>query len=246
MSSRGSSHLQNFNDPRRATDPSAPAHANGVSGNENVRLLLECLSTDAPKIQGVVTVFTWEGNPANISCEVLAHPGASVLWFRDGQQLPSSNASNLRVYSTPAASYLEITPESQNDFGSYNCTASNMIGTESKEFLLIQAEVPSSPAIEQVEAFSSTAVLQFEEPDSMGGVPIIKYRVEWRFPGQDWTDHWTDREYDAEDGMTRITIVGLKAETTYEVKMSAINGKGEGESSETETFKTEPVRKYLV
>ncbi|MEQ2239831.1 Neural cell adhesion molecule 1, partial [Ilyodon furcidens] len=41
--------------------------------------------------------------------------------------------------------------------------------------------------------------------------------------------------------MTRITIVGLKPETTYEVKMSAINGKGEGESSRASTFKTEPV-----
>ncbi len=34
---------------------------------------------------------------------------------------------------------LQITPESENDFGSYNCTASNEMGTESKEFLLIQA-----------------------------------------------------------------------------------------------------------
>ena len=34
---------------------------------------------------------------------------------------------------------LQITPESENDFGSYNCSASNEMGTESKEFLLIQA-----------------------------------------------------------------------------------------------------------
>ncbi|XP_071783034.2 neural cell adhesion molecule 1a [Centroberyx gerrardi] len=194
----------------------------------------------APKIQGDVTVYTWEGNPANISCEVLAHPGASVVWFRDGQQLPSANTTNIKIYNTPTVSYLEITPDSQNDFGSYNCTATNVIGTESKEFLLIQAEVPSSPAIERVEPFSSTAVVEFDEPDSSGGVPIVKYRADWRLPGQDWTG----REYDAEDAacMNMITIVGLKPETTYEVKMSAINGKGEGESSPLTTFKTEPVR----
>ncbi|XP_035998631.1 neural cell adhesion molecule 1-like isoform X6 [Fundulus heteroclitus] len=46
--------------------------------------------------------------------------------------------------------------------------------------------------------------------------------------------------------MTRITIVGLKPETTYEVKMSAINGKGEGESSRASTFKTEPVQYSLT
>lgn len=44
--------------------------------------------------------------------------------------------------------------------------------------------------------------------------------------------------------MTTITIVGLKPETTYEIKMSAINGKGEGESSPATTFTTQPVRKY--
>eukprot|EP00063_Salmo_salar_P018017 XP_013992852.1 PREDICTED: neural cell adhesion molecule 1-like isoform X14 [Salmo salar] len=192
----------------------------------------------APKIQGSVTVYTWEGNAANISCEVLAHPGASVVWFRDGQQLSSTNTTNIKIYNTPAVSYLEVTPDSQNDFGSYNCTATNMIGAESKEFLLIQADVPSAPAIERVEPFSSTAIVEFEEPDASGGVAILKYRAEWRMQGEDWTG----REYDAEEGLSMITIVGLKPETFYEVKMSAINGKGEGESSPPQNFKTEPVR----
>ncbi|XP_044077703.1 neural cell adhesion molecule 1a isoform X4 [Siniperca chuatsi] len=209
--------------------------ASNSIGQDNQHMYLEVRY--APKILGPVTVYTWEGNPANISCEVEAHPVASVVWFRDGLQLPSANTTNMKIYNTPTISYLEITPDSQNDFGSYNCTATNVMGTESKEFLLIQAEVPSSPEIQQVEPFSSTAEVEFEEPDSIGGVPIIKYRVEWRLPGQDWTS----REYDANDDLTKITIAGLKPETTYEVKMSAINGKGEGESSPASTFKTEPV-----
>ncbi|KAI9528560.1 hypothetical protein NQZ68_018740 [Dissostichus eleginoides] len=192
----------------------------------------------APKILGSVTVYTWERNSANISCEVEAHPAAAVLWFRDGLQLPSTNTTNMKIYNTPSVSYLEITPDSQNDFGSYNCTASNVMGSESKEFLLIQAEVPSSPEIQQVDPFSSTAVVSFEEPDSMGGVPIIRYRVEWRLIGQDWES----MEHDAKDELISVTIAGLKPETTYEVKMSAINGKGEGESSAVSSFTTEPVQ----
>uniref|UniRef100_A0A8C4EHY6 Neural cell adhesion molecule 1a n=1 Tax=Dicentrarchus labrax TaxID=13489 RepID=A0A8C4EHY6_DICLA len=210
--------------------------ASNSIGEDNQYMYLEVRY--APKILGPVTVYTWEGNPANISCEVEAHPVASVVWFRDGLQLPSANTTNMKMYNTPTISYLEITPDSQNDFGSYNCTATNVMGTESKEFLLIQAEVPSSPEIEQVEPFSSTAVVEFDEPDSIGGVPIIKYRVQWRLLGQEWTG----KEYNAEDDLTKIIITGLKPETTYEVKMSAINGKGEGESSPANTFKTEPVR----
>ncbi|XP_066564498.1 neural cell adhesion molecule 1a isoform X5 [Amia ocellicauda] len=195
----------------------------------------------APKIQGSVTVYTWEGNPANITCEVLAHPSASVVWFRDGQQLPSSNTTNVKIYNTPSISLLEITPESQNDFGSYNCTATNSIATESKEFLLIQAEVPSIPIINDVAPYSSTAQIDFEEPDASGGVPILKYKAEWRILGH---TEWLQREYDARDayGENVITISGLKPETVYEVKMSAINGKGEGDSCQPYTFKTEPVR----
>lgn len=192
----------------------------------------------APKILGQVTVYTWEGNPANISCEVEAHPAADMLWFRDGQQLPNSNTTNVKIYHTPTVSYLEIIPYSQNDFGSYNCTATNGMGTESKEFLLIQAEVPSSPEIQDVEPFSSTAMVEFDEPDSTGGVPIVKYRVQWRLPGREWSS----REFDALEELTKIIITGLKPETSYEVRMSAINGKGEGESSTTTAFKTEPVQ----
>uniref|UniRef100_A0A8C7UFY0 Neural cell adhesion molecule 1b n=1 Tax=Oncorhynchus mykiss TaxID=8022 RepID=A0A8C7UFY0_ONCMY len=139
----------------------------------------------APKIQGSVTVYTWEGNAANISCEVLAHPSdVSMLWLRDGFQLPNANVTKAKVFQSPTASYLEVTPESENDFGSYNCTASNEMGTESKEFLLIQADVPSAPSLGEVEPFSSSARVEFQEPDATGGVPVLRYRAEWKTVGR--------------------------------------------------------------
>ncbi|XP_058271000.1 neural cell adhesion molecule 1a isoform X1 [Hemibagrus wyckioides] len=192
----------------------------------------------APKIHGTVSKFTWEGNAANLTCETLAHPSASVQWFRDGLQLPAVNTTNIKIYNTPTVSYLEVTPESQSDFGSYNCTATNVIGSDSKEFMLISADVPSAPVIERVEPYPSTAMVEFEEPESDGGVPVLKYKAEWRTKGQDWVS----KVYIAEEGISSITIVGLKPETEYEVMMSAINGKGEGESCPPETFKTLPVR----
>ncbi|XP_045930547.1 neural cell adhesion molecule 1b isoform X3 [Micropterus dolomieu] len=192
----------------------------------------------APKIHGAVAVYTWEGNAVNISCEVVAHPSdVSIEWLRDGLQLPNSNTTNIKIFRTPSFSYLQITPEYENDFGSYNCTASNEMGTESKEFLLIQAEVPSPPSISEVRPFSTTAQIQFEEPESTGGVPVLKYRVEWRTRGK---GSWVQRIHYG--SISEVTITGLKPETSYEVKLSAINGKGEGESSPAEFFKTEPVR----
>lgn len=72
--------------------------------------LLSLPVPDAPKLQGPVAVYTWEGNQVNITCEVFAYPTAVISWFRDGQLLPSSNYSNIRIYNTPTASYLEVRP----------------------------------------------------------------------------------------------------------------------------------------
>lgn len=57
-------------------------------------------------------------------------------------------------------------------------------------------DVPSAPSIERLEPYSSTAMVEFDEPKSDGGVPILKYKAKWRIAGQDWTD----REYEVEDG----------------------------------------------
>ncbi|RVE64984.1 hypothetical protein OJAV_G00131250 [Oryzias javanicus] len=213
--------------------------ARSAIGEDDQRAYLEVRYT--PKISGTVAVYTWERNPVNITCEVKAFPSnVATVWLRDGLQLPNSNTSNVKIFRTPTSSYLQVTPEYENDFGSYNCTASNEMGTESKEFLLIQAEVPSAPSIVEVRPFSTTALIQYEEPESTGGVPVLKYKALWRMQGK---GDWVQRVYEAsDDSSNEVTITGLKPETSYELKLSAINGKGESESSPAEFFKTEPVR----
>ncbi|KAM9219993.1 neural cell adhesion molecule 1 isoform 1-T1 [Dugong dugon] len=213
--------------------------ASNTIGQDSQSMYLEVQY--APKLQGSVAVYTWEGNQVNITCEVFAYPSATISWFRDGQLLPSSNYSNIKIYNMPSASYLEVTPDSENDFGNYNCTAVNRIGQESLEFILVQADTPSSPSIDQVEPYSSTAQVQFDEPEATGGVPILKYKAEWRAMGEEvWHSKWYDAKEASMEGI--VTIVGLKPETTYAVRLAALNGKGLGEISTASEFKTQPVR----
>ncbi|KAM6158833.1 neural cell adhesion molecule 1 isoform 13-T13 [Rhynchocyon petersi] len=212
--------------------------ASNTIGQDSQSMYLEVQY--APKLQGPVAVYTWEGNQVNITCEVFAYPSATISWFRDGQLLPSSNYSNIKIYNTPSASYLEVTPDSENDFGNYNCTAVNRIGQESLEFILVQADTPSSPSIDQVEPYSSTAQVQFDEPEATGGVPILKYKAEWRAMGEEaWHSKWYDAKEASVEGI--VTIMGLKPETTYAVRLAALNGKGLGEISAASEFKTQPV-----
>uniref|UniRef100_A0A8D0GRK2 Neural cell adhesion molecule 1 n=1 Tax=Sphenodon punctatus TaxID=8508 RepID=A0A8D0GRK2_SPHPU len=213
--------------------------ASNTIGQDSQAMYLEVQY--APKLQGPVAVYTWEGNQVNITCEVFAYPSAIISWFRDGQLLPSSNYSNIKIYNTPSASYLEVTPDSENDFGNYNCTAVNRIGQESSEFILVQADTPSAPSIDRVEPYSSTAQIEFDEPEATGGVPILRYKAEWRGLGE---DDWHSRWYDAKEANMEgvITIMGLKPETAYTIRLSAVNGKGTGEISAPFDFKTQPVR----
>lgn len=66
----------------------------------------------------------------------------------------------------------------------------------------LSADTPSSPSIDQVEPYSSTAQVQFDEPEATGGVPILKYKAEWRALGEEvWHSKW----YDAKEGERRLT-----------------------------------------
>lgn len=43
--------------------------------------------------------------------------------------------------------------------------------------------------------------------------------------------------------LAMVVLNNLEPNTTYEIKVAAVNGKGQGEYSKTETFQTLPVRK---
>ncbi|XP_062478110.1 neural cell adhesion molecule 2 isoform X2 [Pezoporus occidentalis] len=123
--------------------------------------------------------YSWEGNPINISCEVLANPSASVQWRRGKSVLPVKNTTHLKTYSTGRKLILEIAPTSDSDFGRYNCTATNRIGTRYQEYTLGQADVPSNPyGVRVLELSQTTAKVLFNKPDSHGGVPIHHYQVD--------------------------------------------------------------------
>lgn len=46
--------------------------------------------------------------------------------------------------------------------------------------------------------------------------------------------------------LATVVLMGLEPNTTYEVRVAAVNGKGQGEFSHTEAFQTLPIRKMLI
>lgn len=182
--------------------------------------------------------FSWEGNPVNISCDVMSNPPATMLWRRERFTISAEGTHNTRIHTAQGKSVLEVTPMSDRDFGRYNCTARNNIGVRYQEFILAQADVPSNPHSVRLSAVSQRlATVTFMTPDSHGGVPISYYLVQYREAGsQDW------RDVRSHSVQTTVVLTGLEPNTTYEVRVAAVNGKGQGEYSHTESFQTLPIR----
>ncbi|XP_059184043.1 neural cell adhesion molecule 2-like isoform X2 [Centropristis striata] len=182
--------------------------------------------------------YSWEGNPVNISCDVMSNPPATMLWRRERFTISAEGTANTRVHSADGKSVLEVTPMSDRDFGRYNCTARNNIGVRYQEFILAQADVPSNPYSVRLSAVSQRlATVTFMKPDSHGGVPISFYLVQYKEVGsQDW------RDVKSHSIQTTVVLTGLEPNTTYEVRVAAVNGKGQGEFSHTESFQTLPIR----
>ncbi|XP_047432571.1 neural cell adhesion molecule 2-like isoform X2 [Mugil cephalus] len=182
--------------------------------------------------------YSWEGNPVNISCDVMSNPTATMLWRRERLTISPEGTPNIRVHSAQGKSVLEVTPMSDRDFGRYNCTARNNIGVRYQEFILAQADVPSNPYSVRLSAVSQRlATVTFMKPDSHGGVPISYYLVQYKEVGsQDW------RDVKSHSVQTTVVLTGLEPNTTYEVRVAAVNGKGQGEFSHTESFQTLPIR----
>ncbi|KAM7375248.1 hypothetical protein PAMA_014373 [Pampus argenteus] len=182
--------------------------------------------------------YSWEGNPVNISCDVMSNPPATMLWRKERFTISAEGTANTRVHSAEGKSVLEVTPMSDKDFGRYNCTARNNIGVRYQEFILAQADVPSNPYSVRLSAVSQRlATVTFMKPDSHGGVPISYYLVQYKEVGsQDW------RDVKSHSVQTTVVLTGLEPNTTYEVRVAAVNGKGQGEFSHTETFQTLPIR----
>lgn len=66
-------------------------------------------TADIPKFLTNHTIYySWEGNPVNISCDVMSNPPATMLWRRERFTISAEGTANTRVYSAEGKSVLEV------------------------------------------------------------------------------------------------------------------------------------------
>uniref|UniRef100_A0A8C2KIM8 Zgc:152904 n=1 Tax=Cyprinus carpio TaxID=7962 RepID=A0A8C2KIM8_CYPCA len=196
--------------------------ASNKAGSSESQLFLKVFVQ--PHITQLRNVTAVEGSAAMISCTAEGEPLPEISWRRasDGQ-------TNVRL----------------SDWGRFDCEALSRIGGHQKSmFLDIESswclcfftDVPSHPYSVRLSAVSQRlATISFMKPDSHGGVPISYYIISYRdTSAQDWR---TVRSH-----AVQMVLTHLEPNTTYEVRVAAVNGKGQGDFSHTETFQTLPIR----
>lgn len=77
--------------------------------NVRVTFTLSVFWTDIPKFLTNHTIYySWEGNPVNISCDVMSNPPATLLWRREHFTISADGTINTRVHNGMGKSRLEV------------------------------------------------------------------------------------------------------------------------------------------
>lgn len=129
---------------------------------------------------------------------------------------------------------LNIHAVEQTLAGNYTCSAKNLFGEDEVVYRVVAMRPPRPPQISVNFAAVDSIRISWEGDDD-GGTPIQGYVLQHRTGGAGGgaaaaaTD-WVRNDLTAE--LKAYTMVGLKCGTQYVLRMSAMNGVGDGQASE--------------
>uniref|UniRef100_A0A8C2NZZ7 Neural cell adhesion molecule 2 n=1 Tax=Capra hircus TaxID=9925 RepID=A0A8C2NZZ7_CAPHI len=232
--------------------------ATNKAGEDEKQVLLQVFVQ--PHIIQLKNETTYENGQVTLICEAEGEPIPAITWkravdgitFSEGDKSPDGR---IEVKGQHGSSSLHIKDVDLSDSGRYDCEAAsrigghqksmyldiestNRIGTRFQEYILALADVPSSPyGVKIIELSQTTAKVSFSKPDSHGGVPINHYQVDVKEVASE-----TWKIVRSHGVQTMVVLSNLEPNTTYEIRVAAVNGKGQGDYSKIEIFQTLPVR----
>jgi serine/threonine protein kinase len=157
------------------------------------------------------------GDSCTMSVRILAKPAPTVSWYRNDEHL--TDGGRVRTTKSEDGRYsLTILSTKPHDFGVYKCVARNRYGTVTCRARMHCGNHPDRPGRPHVTQVSDTeAFMIWEEPETDGNSYILAYRLDWIKPGD---ERWTTATYCIDEC---ALVKGLKANTSYRFRVSAIN-----------------------
>lgn len=189
-------------------------------------------------IQPPVDTRVLLGNTATLQCKVSSDPSVpyQVDWFHNGQPV---GIGTQRV-SVGGDGTLEIQAVRAADVGDYTCSLISPGGNETRTARLSVIELPFPPTNVRVNRLDQRAINLTWAPGFDGNSEIIKYIVQRREvsdivvtgPIPDPLLNWVTELSNVSADSRWVLLKNLKAASSYQFRVSAVNSVGEGSPSD--------------
>ncbi|KAG6449472.1 hypothetical protein O3G_MSEX006098 [Manduca sexta] len=205
--------------------------AGNVSGEAYLTVLVRT-QIIAPPVDTRVLL----GHTATLQCKVSNDPNVkyNIDWFHNKQ--PMVGGSRVWVSAEGA---LQVQAVRASDAGEYTCVVTSPGGNHTRRALLSVIELPFAPAnvrAVRLEATPQRAVNVSWTPGFDGNSPIQKFIVQRRVvpefgPIPDPLLNWVTESMNVSANQRWVLLTSLKAATSYQFRVSAVNTVGEGPPS---------------
>lgn len=185
------------------------------------------------------------GHTATLQCKVSNDPNVkyNIDWFHNKQAMTAGS----RVWVS-ADGALQVQAVRASDAGEYTCVVTSPGGNHTRHAFLSVIELPFSPTnvrALRLEAASQRAVNVSWTPGFDGNSPIQKFIVQRRVvpefgPTPDPLLNWVTEPMNVSANQRWVLLTSLKAATSYQFRVSAVNTVGEGPPSDPTDVLTLP------
>nr|XP_049695374.1 protein sidekick isoform X4 [Helicoverpa armigera] len=214
--------------------------AGNVSGEAYLTVLVRT-QIIAPPVDTRVLL----GHTATLQCKVSNDPNVkyNIDWFHNKQ--PMTAGSRVWVSADGA---LQVQAVRASDAGEYTCVVTSPGGNQTRHAVLSVIELPFAPTnvrAFKLEAASQRAVNVTWTPGFDGNSPIQKFIVQRRVvpefgPTPDPLLNWVTEPVNVSANQRWVLLTSLKAATSYQFRVSAVNTVGEGPASDPTDVLTLP------
>ncbi|XP_053624713.1 protein sidekick isoform X3 [Plodia interpunctella] len=214
--------------------------AGNVSGEAYLSVLVRT-QIIAPPVDTRVLL----GHTATMQCKVSNDPNVkyNIDWFHNQQPMTAGS----RVWVT-ADGALQVQAVRASDAGEYTCVVTSPGGNHTRRALLSVIELPFAPTnvrAHKLDAASQRAINVSWTPGFDGNSPIQRFIVQKRVvpefgPTPDPLLNWVTETMNVSANQRWVLLTSLKAATSYQFRVSAVNTVGEGPPSDPTDVLTLP------
>ncbi|XP_013182226.1 PREDICTED: protein sidekick isoform X2 [Papilio xuthus] len=213
--------------------------AGNVSGEAYLTVLVRT-QIIAPPVDTRVLL----GHTATLQCRVSSDPNVkyNIDWFHNNQPMTAGS----RVWITNEGA-LQVQAVRASDAGEYACVVTSPGGNHTRRALLSVIELPFAPTNVRALRLDATqrAVNVSWTPGFDGNSPVHKFIVQRRVvpefgPTPDPLLNWVTEPMNVSASQRWVLLTSLKAATSYQFRVSAVNTVGEGPPSDPTDVLTLP------